>query len=77
MKTETITISAFDAASIRGIANSLQGNIAMEEYGLFLSDTSNKELQGRASDALIQFFANAQFLVRELNTILQSEGQEE
>lgn len=77
MQANDITISAFDASTIIGLANSLNEDTAMEEYGLFLTDTSDEQQQGFASKQILMFFANVKVLVRELNTILQQKIEEE
>lgn len=76
MKTNTITITAYDAANILDLANNLKGEAAMEEYGIMLSDPSDEQLRGLSHEALLRFYANVRTLVRMINMQLDIEGKE-
>ena len=74
--TKVITLSLFDAANILDLANNLQGETAIEEYGLMISDPSDEQLRCLCSDAILKFYSNVRTLVHMINFQLDTKRKE-
>ena len=73
MQTKTVTISLFDAATIKDIANSLKGEDALEDLSIMLHDPEDEQLRGIALESVLKFYANARTLTRVINDHIKIE----
>lgn len=73
MQTKTITLSLFDAANIKGMANSLCGEDALEDLSVMLHDAEDEQLRGMAVESILKFYANARTLTRVINDCIKIE----
>ena len=66
----TLSISAYDAENIVDLADCLQGEQALEDYGTMLSDPSDEQLRGLSNESILRFYANVRTLVQLINKTL-------
>lgn len=76
MQSKTITLSVLDADNILDLASCLQGEQALEDYGVMLSDPSDEQLRGLSNESVLRFYSNVRTLVHMLNRTLNQEGKE-
>lgn len=76
MQSKTITLSVLDASNILDLASCLQGEQALEDYGVMLSDPSDEQLRGLSNESVLRFYSNVRTLVHMLNRTLNQEGKE-
>lgn len=76
MLSKTLTIPVLDASNILDLAASLQGEQALEDYGVMLSDPSDEQLRGLSNESMLRFYSNVRTLVHMLNRTLNQEGKE-
>lgn len=67
---ETLSISAYDAANIVDLAECLEGEKAIEDYGTMLGSPSDEQLRGLSNESILRFYANVRSLVHLINKTL-------
>lgn len=70
-RTKAISLSVFDAANIVDLANDLQGEEAIEDVTLLLSDATDEQLRGLALESMLKFYANVRILTKAINKALK------
>lgn len=73
MKSNTITISAYDVATILDLAKDLHAEEALEDAAIVFNTTGHEDLKSDAAKSLLHFYACVQSLVRTLETKLKIE----
>jgi len=71
-RAKTISLPELEFFNIVDLVNDLQGESALEDFALFLGDTSDEQLRGMAAESLLKFYANTRTVTALINRLLKS-----
>ena len=71
-RAKTISVSKLEAINILDLVNDLGGETAIEEFSIFLGDTSDEQLRGMAAESILRFYANTRILASLLTRLFNS-----